>query len=302
MPTVNDGAEPAKSAQGLALDDVGLLSGVVVVDRLRTLGGQLLDLHEHVARFCRSAQLLGIDLPSQQKLRDRVTACVEAEQECYVGDDFCVVLLATPGRISSPIDPDTQSRTPTLIIHTQPIDWRRLAHWYRSGQALQVATARSVPAMCWSPKIKTRARLHYYLADQQAVNSTNDPYAAGLLLDERGCVTETSSANVLLVEGERLVSPQPAGILDGISLGRTVRLAMQLDVEVSWEDISIERALQADGILLCGSTGCLWSALQLNERVFKLPQQQPLLLRLWNAWQRDVACDFLSPADIAAKR
>ena len=57
--------------------------------------------------------------------------------------------------------------------------------------------------------------MHYYLAEQEARRA--DPEATALLLDLDGYVTETNAANILIVEGGRVVSPPAASILPGHS-------------------------------------------------------------------------------------
>ena len=280
----------------LALDDIGLVSGVIIVDRLRTIAGALLDEAEHLERFQQSCHLVGIELPSAEDLHIRALECVERGRACYAGDDFNLVLLATPGRLH------TRDRQPTLMMHTQSIAWERLAQWFRVGQTLTISEVRNVPESCWSPKIKTRARLHYYLADQEALARTRDPHAAGLLLDQDGFVTETSSANVLIVEGERLISPRRERILDGISLGRTLRLAERRRIEVRFEDISIERAKAADAMWLCGSSGCLWQAGRLDERAYDFARSEQLFAQFVDDWTRDVGIDYVGQAWECAAR
>ncbi len=274
----------------LAIDDIGFTSGVVIVDRLRTLGGALRDLPQHITRFQQSCRAVGIALPSSDILRVRAEQCMAEERQPYGAQDYSLILVATPGRISDP------SRQPTLLMHTQSIPWKRLAHCYSPGQSLVTSTHRNVPAACWSPKIKTRSRLHYYLADQEALTRSGEPYAAGLLLSESGYVTETSSANVLLVEGQRLVSPRQGTILDGISLGRTLRLAEQCGIPLGFEDISVERAKAAEAILLCGSTGCIWPAARLDDRTYATDAPPAVVAGLVDAWKRDVELDFVAQA------
>lgn len=274
----------------LAVDDIGLVSGVVIVDRLRTIAGKLLDASEHLERFQHGCRAVGIVLPSVEDLHARAIECVERGRKGFGGDDFNLVLLATPGRLH------VRERQPTLIMHTQSIAWKRLAQWYRVGQTLTISTSRNVPESCWSPKIKTRARLHYYLADQEALARTRDPYSAGLLLDQHGFVTETSSANVWIVEGESLISPRREMILDGISLRRSLRLAERRKMEARFEDISVERAMSADAMWLCGSTGCLWKAQSLNEREYHTGQAERLFKLLVDDWKQELGIDFVEQA------
>jgi branched-chain amino acid aminotransferase len=284
-----------RDSPALTLDDIGILSGVVIVDRLRTVQGLGLDVDEHVARFEQSCQALGIELPSHEELVRRANQCVDQHRDLFAPYDFSLVMLATPGRQG------VHPPQPTLIFQALPIDWSRLASWYQHGQRLSVSLHRNVPAACWSPAIKTRARLQYYLADQQARAMTGDEFAAALLLDTDGFLTETSAANVLIVEADSLVSPCRENILAGISLKRTQRLALRLGYRFVEEPITAERAQQADAILLCGSTGCLWPAASLGERLFVQADQHETFVRLAEAWKNDIALDFVQQATTCAR-
>ena len=64
--------------------------------------------------------------------------------------------------------------------------------------------------------------MHYYLADQQA--RLVDDNAAALLLDLDGNVTETSTANFLLVEQGSIVSPSLRNTLPGVSRATVIEV------------------------------------------------------------------------------
>jgi branched-chain amino acid aminotransferase len=290
---VNFDSEPATHAQDslvLAADDMGFLSGVVIVDRFRTISGHGWDVAEHVQRFRLSCHAVGIDVLEQESLCQQAQACVSAHRARFAPHDFSLVMLATPGRLC--VDPPQ----PTLAFQCVPLSWRRLKHWYEQGQRLSIATHRNIPAACWAPHIKTRARVHYYLADRQAQLETGDAHGAAVLLDLDGFITETSAANVLIVEGGRVTAPVASKILDGISLKRTLRLAQQLGFSVARADITVDRAQQADAVLLCGSSGCLWPAAQLGERLFGDPSQQESYVRLAEAWKSELHLDYVQQA------
>ncbi len=211
---------PARRAT-IALDDLGFMQGAVAVDRLRTFGGRAVDIAEHVHRFEHSCQALHIQLPRTDELVAIVEACVHHNLSRTAEPDFSVVLLATPGRVGA-----VQGQA-TLIVHPMAIPWERLAAWYRDGQTLAVSTHRQVPADCWSPHIKTRCRLHYYLADRQVDGGQDKAHAAAVLLNSQGYITETAAANLLVVEGQNIVSPRRESILWGISLQRSLCLAQR---------------------------------------------------------------------------
>lgn len=278
----------------LPLDDIGCLQGVVIVDRLRTFQHQPLDVGLHLERWRLSCEAVGIELP--QLAFDAIIAELVERNRAYDDrTDFSIVLLATPGRNGS------SSHTPTMLAHLAPIPWKNLARWYAVGQSLRTTGHQGVPTACWSPAIKTRARLNYYLSDQQAQLEAGDESAAGLLLaptkNNTLSLTETSAANLLVVERSaagavQLISPPEELILGGISLRRTLRLARQQGYPIRYEPISIARAAAADELLLTGTTGCLWPAAALDSRQFIDATQQTVYQALSQAWKQDILCDY----------
>ena len=125
------------------LNDAGLLWGAVVTDRLRTFGGRLFRLDEHLRRFRQSCELARV--PQSRSDADLAAACERLVAENSAGHDVSVVWLATPGHGSEP----------TLIAYTQPIDTGRIVRLNRFGARLVTTPA----ALSSDPRIKHRSRL-----------------------------------------------------------------------------------------------------------------------------------------------
>jgi branched-chain amino acid aminotransferase len=282
----------------IALDDIGFLQGAVIVDRLRTCGGSLLDVRLHVNRLLENCAQVGIVLPEGLDLESLIEECASINRPAFGNDDFSVVTLVTPGRSSRP------TAGPTLITHPMPIAWSRLAEWYLRGQTLITAHRRNVPADCWPPTIKTRSRLHYYLAERQAADRDVDAervHVGAVLLDLQGNLTDTSFANVLIVErGRQIISPPMTSVLNGVGLARTARLAAQAGFELTYEPIPIARAEAAEEILLCGSTGLLWAACRLGEKGVPRGISGPALQSLQQLWIEEIGLDYIQQAIQAA--
>ncbi len=275
----------------ISLDDYGFLQAATIVERMRTCHGVPLDVARHLQRFCQGCAALGIPPAPDDTLQSVVAECSRRNAPAFGESDFSIVLLATPGRLS---DVDRQ---PTRIAYPIGIDWQQLSRWYTSGQSLFIADSRNVPAQCWSPTIKTRARLQYFLADA-AVAKLADQCSGAVLLDLQGNITETSVANLIIVEGKRLVSPPLTEILNGISLERTLRLGQAAGWNVVYEPVSLLRAEQSDEILLCGSTACLWPASRIGARVFEGCSQGRAFISLAELWCEDLGLDFIQQAKL----
>jgi branched-chain amino acid aminotransferase len=285
-----DGRWVTNQETNLPLDDWGVLQGVMLVERVRTYGGKLFQLPKHIARLQDSITAVGIDWNRWANF-DLVETCerVAAAALESVGDgsDIGLVILATPGRV--------HANEPTRIVHASELPWKRLAHWYRDGQDLITATIRNVPNECWPVHIKTRSRLHYYLADQQAAQA--GPQAGAVMFGTRDQVTETSFANLMIVNAQGdIIAPRREDVLPGISLELSLSLAAQLGINVRFEDISNEMFQSAREVILTGTNGGIWGARSLDGVQLPEVTNHSVLYQLQASWEQLVGFDYKKQA------
>ncbi len=268
----------------LELNDWGVLQGATVVDRLRTINSEPLDLQLHFDRLVANCESIGIEVETLDELPDVIVQCALHNRSRLADRDFSIVVLVTPGTVNA--------LTPTRIVHIQPLRWPSLEFWYQNGQPLIVAQNRNVPKACWSPQLKTRSRLQYYLADQEALQS-NGPHAGAVLLDLDGNITETSAANVLIVDDSgNLCAPPEETVLGGISMIRTLRLAAASGFKVIHQPLPMTMIESVREVILTGTSGCIWPASSFGSRLFNDAAKQPVYTELLSRWISDVGCDF----------
>jgi branched-chain amino acid aminotransferase len=270
--------------------DVGTTHGVILVERLRTFGGKLFALEDHVQRLADGSAFLGIDW---SPIRDGIPRLCDELLErnaptLEVVGDVGVVLLLSPG------DPGIDRRegvAPTLMLHLYPLPVEQLKGWYRQGTHLHVAETRNVPPACWSPGLKTRSRLQYYLADHRLAETPAQraaiiPTSVAVLLSTRATVTETSISNLIMVDLDgKLRSPPLADILVGVSLKTVLGLAESLGYTVEFTDLYPADLLNAREVLMTGSTGCLWSAVSLDGKIIGEGRPGQHCRKLQQAWE-----------------
>ncbi len=273
----------------LSLDDWGVLQGAMIVDRLRTINAMPLDVELHVARLKSNCAYVGIPSEELGSIANTIHECAKHNHSRVPDRDFSIVVLVTPGSAA-------QVGSPTVIVYVQPLKRDAILHWYSHGQQLFVAEHRNVPAACWSPNLKSRARLHYYLADREAEEQSpiqTSLHSAAVLLDTEGNITETSAANVLCVDREgTLHCPPLDNILNGISLQRTLRLANSLSINVNHRLLPVDFVEASREVILTGTSACIWPASQFGRTVFHNATEQPVYQRLLAAWIEDVQFDF----------
>jgi branched-subunit amino acid aminotransferase/4-amino-4-deoxychorismate lyase len=290
------------SQAAVSVFDVGFLQGVTVAEQLRTFGGRLFRLDLHLARLARSLEIVGIDpgLPLAE-LGQIATELVDQNRKLLDSDDDQqATLFVTPG-ISTTYAHVARGASTTVCVHTQPLAFGQWADKYRAGDRLVVTDVRQVPESCWPPELKCRSRMHYYLADRQA--RQREAGARALLVDERGYVTEASTANVLVYyRGRGLVSPPKEHILPGVTVAVLAELAAQLDIGFSHAELAVSDVAQADEVLLCSTSPCVWSVTRLNGQAIGDGTPGPISQQLRSAWSRMVGFDIEAQARRFATR
>jgi branched-subunit amino acid aminotransferase/4-amino-4-deoxychorismate lyase len=143
--------------------------------------------------------------------------------------------------------------------------------------------------------------MHYYLADRRAADV--EPGARALLLDERGFVSEASTANVLVFDSsEGLISPPLEKILRGISLAVVSQLAEGLGIPMVQRDLAPEAIVSADEVLLGSTPFCLLPVTRLNGRPVGDGAPGSIFRRLLGAWSELVGVDIARQAERFASR
>jgi branched-subunit amino acid aminotransferase/4-amino-4-deoxychorismate lyase len=133
--------------------------------------------------------------------------------------------------------------------------------------------------------------MHYYLADRAARQL--DPQARALLLDAEGCVSETSTANILAYRaGEGLISPPPGTILPGISLATVRELAAGEGMSFVERPLKPADLVSADEVLLASTPSCLLPVTRFEGRPIGTGRPGEIFHRLLFAWDRLVGLDI----------
>jgi len=280
------------SQVGVGVFDVGFVQGVTVAEQLRTFGGKLFRLEQHLERLARSLEFVGVKLELTLAELGQIATelAVQNAKLLDPADDQGATIFVTPGTTGAFVNLAAH-RGPTVGIHTQPLPFGQWAEKYRTGESLVVTNVLQVPAACWPAELKCRSRMHYYLADQRA--RVIEPGARALLLDQRGFVTEASTANLLIyLHGEGLISPPKEHILAGVTVAVVEELAGQLGIPFAQRDLTIADVTRADEVLLCSTSPCVWSVTRVNGQNIADGNPGPVSSELRRTWSQMVGFDI----------
>ncbi|MCA9241328.1 MAG: aminotransferase class IV [Planctomycetales bacterium] len=276
----------------IPVGDLGFAMGVAVTERLRTFNHRPYRQEEHLHRMRRSLEIVGMEAESLcEELNGAIDAFVERNRgEFREGDDWAVVVFATPGAGSGP----------TRCVHGFPLPFVDWASHYETGVSLQVSDFRQTPASCWPPELKCRSRMHYYLADQQA--RSIEPGARALVLDQDGFVGEASTANVLVYRrDEGLVSPRMEKVLPGVSVAVVKEIAERLSLPFVERDLTVEEFMAADEAMLSSTSVCTLPVVRCNGCAIASGAPGEVYRAILGAWNDLAGLDIAAQARAQAR-
>jgi len=285
--------------------DAGFVLGATVSEQLRTFGGKLFKLAEHLSRLGRGLEITEIDPGcTVEQFAAWAEELVAANHKLLdPADDLGLSLFVTPGPYGTFAPPNVPRRA-TIGMSTYPLPFRNWSGKYERGERLATSTVRQVSAESWPREMKCRSRMHYYLADQEV--SRRAPGRRALLLDERGCVNETSTANVVgLTKFGTLWTPLRENVLPGISQGVLHELAYQVLGMREFSSCQSQPAELADelGELMLTSTPfCVLPVVMLDDLPIDDGKPGPVYRKLLAAWSEEVGVDISEQARRFADR
>lgn len=107
---------------------------------------------------------------------------------------------------------------------------------------------------------------------------TDSGIAEGVLLDEEERAIECTTSNIFVRFNKTLVTPDLSRCgVAGITRSRILEIAPGLGLRVEICDLSLDKLMQADEILVCNSLYGVWQATEFNNKHW---QQQALAMQL----------------------
>lgn len=215
---------PAKEAV-VSVFDHGFLYGDGVYETIRVYDRVIFMLDEHLRRLYRSASMIGLTLPPEidsLKISIYETLIANALRNAYIR------LTVSRGHGPIGLDPDLCPEPTTVIFAQELKEYPRA--FYEKGINLIISETRRNIKEAINPQIKSLNFLNNILAKIEA--KKRDAYEA-IMLNAYGKLTEGSVSNVFFYKDGILCTPSlECGILDGITRGLVIELAMREDLKV----------------------------------------------------------------------
>lgn len=202
-------------------------------------------LDEHIKRFRRSGQFYNISLNFSDKvISDAVIGICEKnkiKQSCYIRPFY---FIGDYG-----INLHVTEKAPTNVaIFTFPFG----DLFDKNGITAGVVSWRKFSDMSTPPQAKMGGNyLNSIIATQEAKRSGFDE---AILLDHSGNVSEAPGENIFIVrEGQLITPPLSSSALNGITRDAVIKIARDLDIDVTETEIARSELTVSDEIFLTGT-------------------------------------------------
>ena len=243
----------------ISVFDHGLLYGDGVFEGIRSYGGKVFLLTEHVDRLWDSAKALLLEIPIG---KDEMAKAIQDTVDVNGITDGYIRVLVTRGVGTLGLDPNRCSN-PQVIIIADKIALYPDELYEKGLDIVTVSTIRNHPAAL-NPRIKSLNYLNNILAKIEGLQAG---CIEALMLNHKGEVAECTGDNVFIVrDGALLTPPTDAGILEGITRNAVIGLARDAGLEVREVSLTRHDVFIAEECFLTGTAAEVIPVVKLDSR------------------------------------
>jgi branched-chain amino acid aminotransferase len=254
-----NGALYDKEDAKISVYDHGLLYGDGVFEGIRSYGGKVFRLEEHLDRLWNSAKAIILEIPMSKA---EMAKAIQNTLEVNKIKDGYIRVVVTRGAGTLGLDPN-RCGNPQVIIITDHISLYPAELYERGLEIITASTVRNHPAAL-NPRIKSLNYLNNILAKIEGVQAG---CIEALMLNCKGEVAECTGDNIFIVrQGRLLTPPLDACILEGITRDVVIDLARQAGIAVLETPLTKHDVYIADECFLTGTAAELVPVVKVDSR------------------------------------
>ena len=277
-------------------NDLAIIYGDLVYEATRTFRGEPFRLQAHVERLYRSLRYTHIDpgLSPEELTAASLDVVAKNRPDLPDGSDMWIFHNITRGSHPDFMDIGRGDAGATVLIWTHELGFKGWASKYADGAHCVIPSVRQMDIATQDPRMKTRSRMFFALAEQEA--HALDPAAHALLLDGKGHIAEASGANFMLVQDGTILTPRSGTGLSGVSLGTIHDLCNDLGIEIREADLTLYDVYTADEALLSSTPFCVLPVTRVNGANVADGRPGDMFARLIDTWSETVGIDIVEQA------
>jgi branched-chain amino acid aminotransferase len=257
----------------IGIFDHGLLYGDGVFEGIRSYGGKVFRMDEHLRRLEESARAIRLELPMARQEFDQ--AIYDTLKANNVTDGY-VRLVVTRGVGSLGLSP-SRTECPSVFIIASQIELypREL---YEKGMAIVSCSVIRNHPNAVSPRIKSLNYLNNILAKIEAMDA--GVYEA-VMYNHQGFVAECTGDNLFLIRaGTVQTPPTTAGVLEGITRNAVIELVHKRNIPFREMNLTRHDLYVSDECFLTGTAAEVIPVTKIDGRPVGTGQPGPITRQL----------------------
>jgi branched-chain amino acid aminotransferase len=268
-----------KDQARISVYDHGLLYGDGVFEGMRSYGGKVFRLEQHLDRLWKSAKAIWLQIPLT---REQMGQAVQETLARNQLSDAYVRLVVTRGAGTLGLDPN-RTQNPQVIIIVDHISLYPAEYYEKGLEIVTVSTIRNHPAAL-SPRIKSLNYLNNILAKIEGLQAG---CVEALMMNHKGEIAECTGDNIFLVRDGCLYTPRvDAGILEGITRQAVLDLAGEAAIPTQETPLTKHDVYIADECFLTGSAAEIVPVVKVDSRIIGDGKPGPITRRLTDLFHR----------------
>jgi branched-chain amino acid aminotransferase len=277
-----DGVVHLPEEAKVSVFDRSFLFGDSVYETLRTYGGRLFAVRDHMDRLERSAERLRLRIPVP---RETIVRWSEDVLRAAGNPETTLRIVVSRG-VGEEYGLDRSLDNPgTVVLIARPLQ-APPDRVYEVGLAAVVAKVRRNPPQALDPAVKSGNYLNSILAAIEARDAGADD---AIFLDLRGDLAEaTTSAVFLVTRGVLRTSPLETGILDSITRRLVLRAASRLGIPTDVSPVPERELREASEVFLASTVREVLPVTTLDHRPVGDGRPGPVTRRLAEALRDEV--------------
>lgn len=281
----------------VSIYDSALMFGDMVFEMTRSFNKSQFKLHEHLERLYAGVKILRIPLELDIDRMERLCyEVIEHNDPVFDPDDeHRLMINVSRGPLGIYAHIFGSNLKCTVIIADFPLKWtvQGMGKLFDTGINAVIPSQRAIPSWLLDPKIKSRSRLHYQMANIEVSEYKGDNNLA-LLLDPDGFIAEGTGDNFFIVNRGVLITPEGRNVLKGISRAYIFELAEQLKLPCVERNIEPYDVYTADEAFMTGTPFSMLPVTTLNSVPIGDGKMGPITKALLERWSRNVGVDIVA--------
>lgn len=222
-------------------------------------GPAIFRLQDHVHRLVESWRIFGEELAySEKRLCQAIIETVKANKlkECYIRP---IIFL---GYDRMGLNPEGLPVQIAIAVFEFPTYLGKDA--VKNGIRANVSSfARMNPNALMTKAKCTGNYINSVLAKRE---SADQGFEEAIMLDSQGFVSECTGENIFLMRKGKLITPQSATVLEGITRESIMEMAENLKIPVHEETITRDELYSADEVFLTGTAAEITPVIEIDRR------------------------------------